>query len=86
MTARRTPHTPHVRLALALSLSEQESCEAFINDRENKPAELIAKYIDAMLRTGRKACSCCRLGVLAQVACTRQLLVPLLLARPIKTE
>jgi cullin-4 len=32
----------------------KESCEAFINVRQNKPAELIAKYIDAMLKTGNK--------------------------------
>ena len=32
----------------------KESCENFINVRQNKPAELIAKYIDAMLKTGNK--------------------------------
>ena len=37
--------------------SLKESCEAFMNVRENKPAELIAKYIDGMLRTGGKSLS-----------------------------
>ena len=32
----------------------KESCEHFINLRQDKPAELIAKYIDGMLRTGNK--------------------------------
>ena len=32
----------------------KESCENFINVRQNKPAELIAKYIDSMLKTGNK--------------------------------
>ena len=47
-------------LAVAFEGSEsfthtlKESCENFINVRQNKPAELIAKYIDAMLRMGNK--------------------------------
>lgn len=32
----------------------RDSFEDFINSRENRPAELIAKYIDAQLRTGNK--------------------------------
>jgi len=32
----------------------QESFEIFINQRQNKPAELIAKFIDAKLRAGNK--------------------------------
>ncbi|KAF5825773.1 Cullin, partial [Dunaliella salina] len=32
----------------------QESFENFINQRQNKPAELIAKFIDAKLRAGNK--------------------------------
>jgi cullin-4 len=35
----------------------KESCEAFINVRQNKPAELIAKYIDVMLKVGNKGTS-----------------------------
>jgi cullin 4 len=31
--------------------------ESFVNARENKPAELIAKYLDGMLRTGNKGYS-----------------------------
>ncbi|KAK3094652.1 hypothetical protein FSP39_004482 [Pinctada imbricata] len=32
----------------------KESFEAFINQRQNKPAELIAKYVDSKLRAGNK--------------------------------
>ncbi|GJQ15438.1 hypothetical protein GpartN1_g7229.t1 [Galdieria partita] len=32
----------------------KESFESFVNMRQNKPAELIAKYIDQILRTGNK--------------------------------
>ena len=32
----------------------KDAFEALINVRQNKPAELIAKYIDAMLKTGNK--------------------------------
>jgi len=32
----------------------KESFEYFINQRQNKPAELIAKYVDAKLRAGNK--------------------------------
>ena len=32
----------------------KESFESFINTRANKPAELIAKYIDSKLRAGNK--------------------------------
>lgn len=31
----------------------KESFEGFINQRHNKPAELIAKYVDAKLRSGK---------------------------------
>ncbi|CAL1540669.1 unnamed protein product [Lymnaea stagnalis] len=34
--------------------SMKESFEAFINQRQNKPAELIAKYVDSKLRAGNK--------------------------------
>ena len=33
----------------------QESFEHFINVRQNKPAELVAKYIDTKLRATTKA-------------------------------
>jgi hypothetical protein len=32
----------------------KESFEHFINQRQNKPAELIAKYVDCKLRAGNK--------------------------------
>ncbi|GFR57911.1 cullin-4A-like, partial [Elysia marginata] len=32
----------------------KESFESFINQRQNKPAELIAKYVDSKLRAGNK--------------------------------
>lgn len=32
----------------------QDAFEQFINQRHNKPAELIAKFLDAKLRTGNK--------------------------------
>eukprot|EP01119_Soliformovum_irregulare_P006728 TRINITY_DN1911_c0_g1_i2.p1 TRINITY_DN1911_c0_g1~~TRINITY_DN1911_c0_g1_i2.p1 ORF type:complete len:757 (-),score=235.37 TRINITY_DN1911_c0_g1_i2:308-2578(-) len=35
----------------------KESFEAFINSRANRPAELIAKYVDRKLRTGNKGIS-----------------------------
>jgi len=38
----------------AFSNSLKESFENFINQRQNKPAELIAKFIDAKLRAGNK--------------------------------
>ncbi|KAI9362431.1 cullin-4B-like protein [Zopfochytrium polystomum] len=31
----------------------KEACERFINKRQNKPAEMIAKHIDAMLKAGK---------------------------------
>ncbi|XP_074658437.1 cullin-4B-like [Tubulanus polymorphus] len=34
--------------------SMKESFESFINQRQNKPAELIAKYVDTKLRAGNK--------------------------------
>ncbi|CAG8562028.1 588_t:CDS:10 [Paraglomus occultum] len=33
----------------------KESFESFINQRQNKPAELIAKYVDSKLRSGNKS-------------------------------
>ncbi|KAI7692872.1 hypothetical protein SSS_10362 [Sarcoptes scabiei] len=36
--------------------SLKEAFEYFINQRPNKPAELIAKFVDAKLRTGNKEC------------------------------
>eukprot|EP00983_Pelagomonas_calceolata_P026160 822184-Pelagomonas_calceolata.AAC.7 len=36
------------------SMDSMESFENFINQRQNKPAELIAKFIDAKLRAGNK--------------------------------
>lgn len=32
----------------------KECFEAFINTRQNKPAELVAKYLDLRLRSGNK--------------------------------
>jgi cullin-4 len=32
----------------------KESFETFINSRRNKPAEMLAKYFDTMLRSGAK--------------------------------
>ncbi|UZJ54306.1 hypothetical protein CBS101457_003626 [Exobasidium rhododendri] len=37
--------------------TQKESFEAFVNKRENKPAELIAKFLDARLRSGNKTMS-----------------------------
>ncbi|KAK2183228.1 hypothetical protein NP493_319g02007 [Ridgeia piscesae] len=34
--------------------SMKESFEHYINQRQNKPAELIAKYVDSKLRAGNK--------------------------------
>ena len=46
---------------LGLTLVEfffsQESFETFINVRQNKPAELIAKFVDTKLRAGNKVAS-----------------------------
>jgi len=38
----------------AFQYTVKESFESFVNMRQNKPAELIAKYIDQILRTGNK--------------------------------
>ena len=38
-------------------VSMKESCESFINTRQNKPAELIAKFVDSKLRAGNKEAS-----------------------------
>jgi len=38
----------------------KESFESFINCRQNRPAELIAKFIDAKLKAGNKV-GCCNL-------------------------
>ena len=38
-------------------LFPQESFETFINVRQNKPAELIAKFVDTKLRAGNKVAS-----------------------------
>lgn len=35
----------------------QESFESFVNQRQNKPAEMIAKYLDMKLRSGNKSMS-----------------------------
>ncbi len=35
-------------------VSMKEAFEAFINRRQNKPAELIAKFVDSKLRAGNK--------------------------------
>ncbi|KAL6758019.1 cullin [Haematococcus lacustris] len=40
-----------------LASSLKEAFEAFINQRQNKPAELIAKFMDARLRAGNKGSS-----------------------------
>jgi cullin-4 len=37
--------------------TQKESFEIFVNKRENKPAELIAKFLDARLRSGNKTMS-----------------------------
>jgi len=38
-----------------LSLNVVKECfESFINSRQNKPAELVAKYLDLRLRSGNK--------------------------------
>lgn len=34
--------------------SMREAFESFINSRQNKPAELIAKFVDSRLRSGNK--------------------------------
>lgn len=36
-------------------ITSREAFKAFINTRQNKPAEMIAKYIDAKMRAGNKA-------------------------------
>jgi len=41
----------------AFSYSLKEAFEHFINTRQNKPAELIAKFIDSKLRVGNKGAS-----------------------------
>ena len=38
-------------------VSMKESCESFINTRQNKPAELIAKFVDSKLKAGNKEAS-----------------------------
>jgi len=38
----------------AFAYSMKEAFEAFMNDRANKPAELIAKYVDVKLRVGNR--------------------------------
>jgi len=38
-------------------VSMKEAFEAFINRRQNKPAELIAKFVDSKLRAGNKEAS-----------------------------
>eukprot|EP00955_Chlamydomonas_euryale_P023541 248929-Chlamydomonas_euryale.AAC.1 len=38
----------------AFSNALKEAFESFINQRQSKPAELIAKFIDAQLRMGNK--------------------------------
>lgn len=35
----------------------RDAFETFINERHNKPAELIAKFIDTKLRSGYKVCT-----------------------------
>ena len=35
----------------------QDSFESFINQRQNKPAEMIAKFVDSKLRAGNKEAS-----------------------------
>ena len=35
----------------------QDSFESFINQRQNKPAEMIAKFVDSKLRAGNKESS-----------------------------
>lgn len=37
--------------------SERDAFDYFINTRPNKPAELIAKFMDVKLRAGNKECS-----------------------------
>lgn len=41
----------------AFTSSLKEAFEHFINQRQNRPAELIAKYVDSMMRSGNKAAS-----------------------------
>ena len=38
-------------------MTSQDGFEAAINSRHNKPAEMIAKFLDAKLRAGNKAAS-----------------------------
>lgn len=40
----------------------KECFEAFVNIRQNKPAELVAKYLDLRLRSGNKVHNCKRLA------------------------
>ena len=35
----------------------QDAFESFINQRQNKPAEMIAKFVDSKLRAGNKESS-----------------------------
>ena len=41
----------------SFAAAQKESFENFINQRQNKPAELIAKYIDSKLRAGNRGAS-----------------------------
>ena len=41
----------------AFIVSMKEAFESFINIRQNKPAELIAKFVDSKLRAGNKEAS-----------------------------
>ena len=45
----------HVMNSLIVSM--KEAFESFINIRQNKPAELIAKFVDSKLRAGNKEAS-----------------------------
>ena len=44
-------------LCIKLFLGYREAFENFINKRQNKPAEMIAKYIDTRLKSGNKESS-----------------------------
>ncbi len=46
----------------------QESFEYFINQRANKPAELIAKFIDARLKAGGRSAAAAGAGAAAAAA------------------
>ena len=43
--------------AVQFIVSMKEAFEAFINRRQNKPAEMIAKFVDSKLRSGNKEAS-----------------------------